>query len=941
MKRRGLLMMGVFAVLQTGTDSGEVQAQLAPAHGPRQLEWPLWTMTAPKPGLEAALGAGESVVAMDVDPRGMLVAVAVRDPAGTGTLRLWDLRGKLFRPAAAVLDGRSVESLVFAAFDASLLVLSSGGGEWRIQRFTVDAAGKKLLDAGTLVKSRARLGTLIAALLQFDGAERVFYGREHAPGRWQVMTVRGDGNRAYEVTAPGGKPTRLTDPKVSAGNADESIIPPRVQKADSALPLSLGPRGTLLWRAGNGSVMAQKYEDNWKPAKKLAGADGAEEVFTANGYFRMRWRKDAPGVELVNDEHQRRERVAAEVTFLSRPVITANGRALIGEIAAAGGASMLRTFAVTAPLAAVRQLDTVALEPKDIERLARDGMALSPPRDPWEQIYQPYEALQYEDLGCGSKGDVLQPVFASIDGFFEVLNAGFEGVFVVAEQQLSRPALKDVLAQMARVGKEHHHARLVKIAEAATKVLAGNLSHPEGKLIKAERPAQSTLPIGAPGKDVNFADFHPRGPYAGSPHLQSYFRAFKLMNQIELSPAEHDALAQDQAFVAALRHWTDVQRPFLAGTRRKLLFDVGAKQSDMPRECIPARVSGEPPLLFPLAWSLDSEILEGSVMRAVGPGCGTVSGRLLPNGLDLLAGLGSAKARELSAQEIARYPGLKDAQQARADAAGRLSSATTFVDSFLHAVQLVSTAKLVPEAISADLWQRRLLQSALGGWVGLRHTLVLLNEEGGVECDGDFTRFEHMTVEPARGVVDPLPAAWRQVGALLGQLADHAGKTPAAKGLTKELRQTAAAATRFGAMADRQLTGQPLTSDEYGAIEGFAAAVEHPYIVFKSVLKKASEEGADIPVPDPMMKIVDIQRANSGIWHVAVGRPIEGVVLLGDRGVLLPASGAVYSYYEVVAPAPIDDKTWRGQVDSAPRPDWTKPLLPADKTRKSGKKPRR
>ena len=196
-----------------------------------------------------------------------------------------------------------------------------------------------------------------------------------------------------------------------------------------------------------------------------------------------------------------------------------------------------------------------------------------------------------------------------------------------------------------------------------------------------------------------------------------------------------------------------------------------------------------------------------------------------------------------------------------------------------------------------------------------------------------------MTVEPARGAVDPLPAAWRQVGALLGQLADHAGKTPAAKGLTKELRQTAAAATRFGAMADRQLTGQPLTSDEYYAIQNFAAAIEHPYIVFKSVLKKASEEGADIPMPDPMMKIVDIQRASSGIWHVAVGRPIEGVVLLGDRGVLLPASGAVYSYYEVVAPAPIDDKTWRAQVDSAPRPDWAKPLLPGDKTRKSGKTP--
>jgi len=59
------------------------------------------------------------------------------------------------------------------------------------------------------------------------------------------------------------------------------------------------------------------------------------------------------------------------------------------------------------------------------------------------------------------------------------------------------------------------------------------------------------------------------------------------MNQLELSPAEHDVLAQDQAFVAALRQLDRRERPFLAGTRRKLLFDVGASRATCHASAFP------------------------------------------------------------------------------------------------------------------------------------------------------------------------------------------------------------------------------------------------------------------------------------------------------------------------------------------------------------------
>jgi hypothetical protein len=146
--------------------------------------------------------------------------------------------------------------------------------------------------------------------------------------------------------------------------------------------------------------------------------------------------------------------------------------------------------------------------------------------------------------------------------------------------------------------------------------------------------------------------------------------------------------------------------------------------------------------------------------------------------------------------------------------------------------------------------------------------------------------------------------------------------------LASQLHEQAAVARRFGAMAEKQMRQEPLTAAEYTMIERFGGAIEHPYLLFKSVLQHG--EPGDIPVPEPMSKIVDIQRGPMGqVWHAAVGRPLEARVLLGDRGVLVPATGGVYSYYEVTAAAPLDDKAWREQLSTAKQPAWIAPLIQA------------
>ncbi|HEY4184401.1 MAG TPA: DUF3160 domain-containing protein [Polyangia bacterium] len=902
----------------------------AVAADPPSIHWPLWIMHTPPVGAEAALGAGETLFQMDVDPRGGYLVFGVRAAAGTtGALRLWDFKTAPAPLRAAELDGRSVESLAFSPFDASLFVASRDGAGTRIDRFTIEPDGRAMRKVATVFTSPHRIERLVTGLVAYDQCERLYFGLETIHGRFQIMSVRGDGTGAYEVTSPGGTATALTDAAFRARQAGAEEEPPKVVRATSAVPLSLAPDGTLIWRAPAGALMEQTYAVNWGQATAIPGGSAdVDEVAPANGYFRERWTKGRPGFELLNRKHGRTERVAGDVTFASRPVVAFSGRAFIGELSD-GTTSKLRTFALPSRAAAVR-VHPGALPTKEaMQLLERDGILLTPTED--KQIYDRYDRLAYLDLGCGEHGGIYNSVFASIDGFFEVLNAGFEAVFMVAEQKVSRPALAAVIKELARVGAAQGNKRLTAIASTAAAVLTGNLEGPEGALIRAGQSAPSTLPINVDGQPIGYGDFVPRGPYAVSKPLSNYFRAFKLMSSLQLARAEQRALAGDAAFMAALRRWVDVQRPFLAGTRHPTLFDVGVRATDVPSECIPARFRATAPLLFPLAWSMDSEILEGSVARdGVGPSCGAVPGRSLPTGLDLLAGLGSPKASALQAAEYEAYPALATSRDAATHRAAVLAKATTFIDSYLRLMQLLATDTKTPEAVTADRWQRRLLQSALGTWVGLRHTLVLVSERGSAECGGEAHQFELLQEEPARGAVDPLPEAWNQVGALLELLAKHARAQAVSKGLAAQLHEQAGVARAFGRMADEQMRQVPLTATEYEMIEGFGGAVEHPYLLFKSALSRVAQGGdeGNIPVPEPMTKIVDIQRGPGGeVWHAAVGHPWEALVLLGDRGVLVPATGSVYSFYEVTAEAPLTDKAWRERMPTAQPPAWVRPLL--------------
>ena len=81
------------------------------------------------------------------------------------------------------------------------------------------------------------------------------------------------------------------------------------------------------------------------------------------------------------------------------------------------------------------------------------------------------------------------------------------------------------------------------------------------------------------------------------------------------------------------------------------------------------------------------------------------------------------------------------------------------------------------------------------------------------------------------------------MGALLDVLADHARAQRVSNSLASHLHEQAGVARKLGAMADKQMRQEPLTAGDYKMLETFGGLIEHPYLLFKSVLWHSGGEG--------------------------------------------------------------------------------------------------
>lgn len=951
MKNAAVLVL--LALLPTASLAKE-KAEPSPYDTPERA-----VAASPGGSVSLPLGAGESVVDYEVSPTGAVVALEVKSSSGYD-VRFWKM-GEAAAPVAwKAPAGTTLKGLTWhPAKEKTLFLLAAAGAEHRILRLEEKAGAfvpsVVLKSAKTL--RRIVIGPQPSLYSTPKGAlvteHRLYYGAALPGGAWATRSVTESGARDVQIAGPKATMDRVSDDEEYPGD----VVAP------SALPLGFHPAGDrLLFEEPGKRFREARFTGGWSEEKApfLGGRlAGGTATWLANGLGLVHWTSGVAGVELVFASSMEPRRVATEWTFATTPGNVPDGRGFVGLTKEPGGRQALRFVPAEIPLGDVSNAWMFVEGKDDADRFARHG-GLFRPSDA-EQLHSVYDAELYG-------GRFLdRPLVVTTDVFWEDFAAAFQGLFILRERVQAIPAFWEFVkgARSALAGPSGSKLWGPVFAAAAELEGAGSAKPAPGSeaaRILALKRADS--PVVGPG--FPYGEMKPRGNYAATPRMRSYFMAFRYLTEVarlevkRLPPAERaTALAElaslPPAVKAKARTWIAAYEPFIAPGRAPVVFD------DKPF-APPAWVSrpADGPGLFPLSFGFDNEVFLATVFHEDWPAAEQIQDpknrRLLPSGLDLAAASGSAFARTLLADQVESYPNLGGALDRLGEKWRRNRPAFGKSPSLYHRWLDALAVQWADEAIAGAvdgkaLWRAKRLQTGLASFATLRHTTVLVNERTAAEAgEGGW---EEIVPKPPRGWVEADPASFDAVAALFDAAAalvkdekirldgivpgsdEIEGRAePLRQGIVRRLGEVAAKARLFAGMARKELGGTPLSASDYDEIAHVGRVAEHNFLVFKSL----ANEKLGISNPDPLPKVVDVAGGGDGTGYLlmGVGKPLVWDLLVPFYGRREVVRGPVYAFYELASPTLLDDDEWRQGLDRQRRPSWVEPFVVGGKGREGG-----
>ncbi|MBK8598235.1 MAG: DUF3160 domain-containing protein [Holophagales bacterium] len=912
-------------------------------------------VVAASPGgaVSLALEAGESVVDYEVSPAGGLVALEVKSASGHD-VRFWRMGEGTAPVAWKAPAGTTLKGLTWhPAKEKTLFLLSASASGHRILRFEEKGGAWATT---VLLKSPTTLRRIVIgprpSLYSTPKGElvtefRLYYGAALGGGAWSTRSVTESGVRDVQIAGP----NATMDTVAGEGEYPSSV------EAASALPLGFHPAGDrLLFEEPGKRFREARFTGGWSEEEKpfFGGKlSGGTATWLANGLGLVHWTAGVPGVELVFASQVEPRRVAAEWTFAGTPGNVPDGRGLVGLTKEADGRQTLRFVPAQIPLGNVANAWMFVEGKDDADRLARHG-GLFRPSDA-EQLHSVYDAELYG-------GRFLdRPLVVTTDVFWEDFAAAFQGLFILRERVQAIPAfwefVKGARAALSGPGGSKVWGP-VFAAAAELEAPAGTAKPatgigPEAARILALKRADS--PVVGPG--FPYGEMKPRGNYAATPRMRSYFMAFRYLTEVARreverhSPAERaralaDLASLPPAVKAKAGVWIAAYEPFLAPGRAPVVFD------DKPFAPPPyASRPADGPGLFPLSFGFDNEVFLTTVFHESWPGPEQIQDpgnrRLLPSGLDLAAASGSAFARTLLSDELKLYPNLGGALDRLGEKWRRNRPAFARSPSLYHRWLDALAVQWAEEALAGavdgrELWRAKRLQTGLASFTTLRHTTVLVNERMAAEAgEGGW---EEIVPRPPRGWVEADPASFEAIAALFDAAAvlvrdekirldgmvpgseEIEGRAePLRQGILRRLAEVAAKARLFAGMARKELAGAPLSPSDYDEIAHVGRVAEHNFLVFKSL----ANERLGISNPDPLPKVVDVAGGGDGTGYLlmGVGKPLVWDLLVPYYGRREVVRGPVYAWYEVHSESLLDDDEWRQDLDRQKRPAWVAPFI--------------
>jgi len=325
----------------------------------------------------------------------------------------------------------------------------------------------------------------------------------------------------------------------------------------------------------------------------------------------------------------------------------------------------------------------------------------------------------------------------------------------------------------------------------------------------------------------------------------------------------------------------------------------------------------------------DSEILGKLVFPAVGQ---NPSGqrRFMPTGLDVAAVFGSEAAvsilREQGDFEYAYYADSIESLGNMIEEYTPSDWHATLYMSWLHCLYLLQKEKGegYPDFMRTAAWNRHTLSNFLASWAMLRHDTILYAKQSyTMECGCAPGPYEEPV--PSAGFVEPVPEVYAELNATLEMaqrgLSEYGVLDSSIEG---RFRNACSTMKRLQDIAERELAGEAITSEDADFLKGFAG-----YLESAICWDGETTEGLETS----LIADVHTDQNSSSVLEVASG-DLDYCIVIYRRpdGNIEAAAGPVLSYYEFTWPMSdrLTDEAWREMLatDEAPeKPSWIRDYM--------------
>jgi hypothetical protein len=650
------------------------------------------------------------------------------------------------------------------------------------------------------------------------------------------------------------------------------------------------------------------------------------------------------------------------------------------------GTARVKPYTVSPTLREVVNLraftKAVPLSVAERQMLAQNLFALSPTDA--KQLFHIYEDNDYKDL----------PSFVTTDAVLHLYHIFYDFTLRSVEEQALAPILKKLtegmLAESSRTWKELSDPQLKSAAlkNTAYFAVALRLLDPQARIpVEAQDLAQTELDLIRAHEGlrvgaifpyvVDYSQFVPRGHYTRSETLQRYFGTmmwygltpFALRTEAGLS---EETIRQSLLLTRSLYRadladeWAVIYEPtsFYVGASDDItpaewkaamdgVFGKDADTSaftdaekfarfvDAAGRLRPARIQtrtlirpNQPSVPDPsiqLRFMGQRYIPDSEIMQRLSKPIE----RVFPSGLDVMAVMGSTRAREILDSNPAIYNpknwgGYQPERTKLMEEFAKLTEkswTSNLYWSWLYALR--SLLEPVPEGYPSfmrnNAWADKSLHTALSSWAELRHDTILYGKQSGAEM-GDGSE-----PAPYKGYVEPNLLFWTRLLNLTRQSREGlSSRNLLSDTLKDKFEQFEELLVTLSRISEKELRNEKLTEDEYETIRHIGGTLEYMTL---SVMTGSPDTWEMVNETDKDMSVIaDVHTGGTEVLEEGVGHAYQILAVVPVEGRLVLTRGAALSYYEFKHPVSdrLTDEKWQAAIRTgrAPgQPAWTKTFL--------------